>query len=497
MVQLGLPDGTDYKNPQWSLFGAATAHQCIDEGTAGHDGNTTRMECSVTPKSFRVTLSTLIDPHIHTGHIMRMTVRGAGDVPAGPPTATTDIVRYYLKQGPGAPPGGVTFFDGGLYRGWNTWSHTLTAGEAALITDYDGLEIQIHAQALTGITVAGITAAEFECPDPGHVFGNADIEVGADGDLQGKNKIDGDAELQVDADGTLTGKGKMIGDIELHIESSPLLGAVGVMIGDTAIVIDVTGTITGVSKLMADTEIALDLVGLLLGKAAMVGDTEIDIDADGDLTGKAGMTGDTEIDIDADGDLTGKAAMVGDTEIDIDADGDLTGKAAMVGDTEIDIDADGDLTGKAGMTGDTELQIDAAATLTGKGVMVGDTELQIDLDGTLTAGGGTLSGDAGIQIDLDGIATGVGAMQGDTEIEITLDGVLTGVVPEEPGGSFLFINGAAVMLEMVSEASAVQVLRKSGNIGGAHKASPISLVMTLPASIVHAYLRRALARDNS
>jgi len=694
MVQYGLPDGTDYNSGPWTVTGAATLHQALDEGAASHDGNTTRAETANQGDSFRVTLSSMVDPHIHTGHIMRMVVRGTGDVPGGPPAVTTDIVRYLIKQGPGAPPGNITYFDGGLYRGYQTWSHTLSEAEAALITDYDGLEIQFHYLTKTGSTIAVVTALEFEVPDPGHIYGDAEIEVETDGLLQRKDKIDGDAEVQIDADATATGKGVMTGDTEVEVQADGALGAIGVLIGDTQIVISLDGTVTGVSKLVADAEIALDLVGILIGKSGMVGDTEIEIGADATLTGKAALAGDTEIDIDAppfkqlnfwddapapvpgtgmlfeaslnesteaastlsmllefptpsgqghlfsgaaypkldswpsgnstvvtdisnysgvasgmemraavwragsdntqlefggysswqditgegvfsfdcpypgggwgssgpavqssdrfmvvlyvrniggsgdvscdvnvgDGSsyvetpvvclpqLTGKAALAGDTEIDIDADATPTGKGAMAGDTEIDIDADATLTGKAAlagdteieidadatltgggvMAGDTEIDIDADATLTGTGVMVGDTEIQVDLDGTL-AGAGGMTGNADIRVDLDGIATAIGAMQGSTEVEITLDGELTGVVtePPEPGGSTLFINGAAVVLELVSQATAVQVLRKSGTIGGAHNATPISLMVRLPASVVQTYLRRALLRDDS
>ncbi len=153
MVQIARPD-SDISAGLWEpVGGPSTLWEAIDEVTPSDtdyiealDGENTTCELGLT---------TLTDPLLSTGHIIRFRMQGTGS--GGPERCEVQLFEGATQR---ATTGNRTS------RGaWSDESYTLTAGEADSITDYADLRFKIVSSNLAATEDVWVSFAEFEVPD--------------------------------------------------------------------------------------------------------------------------------------------------------------------------------------------------------------------------------------------------------------------------------------------------------------------------------------------
>lgn len=144
----------------WEKFPDTDEHwEKVDEGIDGGspDDGTTYVSNTDTGEPLVFGLGNIIDPGVHTGHIIKIrgSVRGGG-FPA-------DAGALVLRQGPSIVIASTGVQEVGFGGSWTTFVLSLTATEAAMITNYKDLRAGYN-QVLGNGTMR-ITAMEFQCPD--------------------------------------------------------------------------------------------------------------------------------------------------------------------------------------------------------------------------------------------------------------------------------------------------------------------------------------------
>ena len=100
-------------------------------------------------------LTTVTDPAVSTGHILRVRLQGTGS--GGPERLVIQLFEGATQRA--ASPALVN-------RGsWSTQTYTLTAGEADSITDYSDLRIKLISSNLAATEDMWARLAELEVPD--------------------------------------------------------------------------------------------------------------------------------------------------------------------------------------------------------------------------------------------------------------------------------------------------------------------------------------------
>lgn len=141
----------------WTLVGAATAHECVDEGVATANDDTDYVSSGVQDALCEVALENPAGtPAVLTGHIMRVRWR-----PAGGLLPRIQSMSLELMQGSMSIASRVFAHPAGT---WTTSSFELTVMESGLITNYTDLRFRLRPQAIFP-GVIRVTAVELELPD--------------------------------------------------------------------------------------------------------------------------------------------------------------------------------------------------------------------------------------------------------------------------------------------------------------------------------------------
>lgn len=166
MVEILLPDSTVSFGTGWTLTGAATAHQAVDEGVAGSDDGTTQVwnrDGAPLPVAwFEVGLSNpSAPPGSNSGHWLRCRFRMTlGTWPLIPGQVSlyqgATLIKAFDLPSPGA-------------NVWTTFAVELLSATAALITDYSNLSIRVS-EGSVGTYIFRVSAVELEVPDPASEF---------------------------------------------------------------------------------------------------------------------------------------------------------------------------------------------------------------------------------------------------------------------------------------------------------------------------------------
>jgi hypothetical protein len=154
MAQFARPD-SDVSAGLWDHIGTPTTlYECIDEVTP-NDG-TDYIEClNGDDSTCEVGLSTVTDPAVGTGHIIRFTMQGTGS--GGPERCEVQLFDGATQR---ATTGTQTS------RGaWAQKTYTLSAAEADAIVDYTDLRFKIISSNLGASEDMWVTQAELEVPD--------------------------------------------------------------------------------------------------------------------------------------------------------------------------------------------------------------------------------------------------------------------------------------------------------------------------------------------
>ena len=154
MVQIARPD-SDISAGLWEpVGGPASLFDAVNETVANDstdyiealDGENTTCELGLT---------SLTDPAVSTGHIMRTRLQGTG---AGGP----ERLMMQLFQGVTQIAASANLSSRGA---WGDGTYTLTAGEADAITDYTDLRVKLVSSSLGATEDMWCTWFEFEVPD--------------------------------------------------------------------------------------------------------------------------------------------------------------------------------------------------------------------------------------------------------------------------------------------------------------------------------------------
>ena len=137
----------------WTISGAATAHECLDEGIASADDTTTRIFTGLIGDVAEVHLGDPTDPVVHTGHKLIYRILSSLGGQKTVTTALYEGATLIASESQGA-------FDGV----WVTHTLTLSEAEAANITDYTDLRARFTAAGIAGFL--SVTAVDLEVPDP-------------------------------------------------------------------------------------------------------------------------------------------------------------------------------------------------------------------------------------------------------------------------------------------------------------------------------------------
>ena len=158
MKQYARPD-SDIENPGvWTI---APLWEKMDEEPYS-DADYIISPKSAIGKSFTIGLSNLIDPEVHTGHILRVRAQVSG---------VSGTIKFELLQGT------TVIKDSGdiaLPLAFQEYSFSLPEVEAATITDYTALRVRTTAVTTRKNKYQWLSWVRFECPlsgSPKRVFG--------------------------------------------------------------------------------------------------------------------------------------------------------------------------------------------------------------------------------------------------------------------------------------------------------------------------------------
>ena len=154
MPQIARPDA-DITDGAWTAEGGPTdLFDCLDEVTPS---DTDFIEDAANNTTCELGLTTLTDPAVATGHILRCRMKGEGS--GGP-----ERVQIALFEGATQRAISGNFTNRGSFA---DKSYTLTTGEADSITAYTDLRIKLISSNLGGGETMQVSHAEFEVPDVG------------------------------------------------------------------------------------------------------------------------------------------------------------------------------------------------------------------------------------------------------------------------------------------------------------------------------------------
>lgn len=160
MPQFALPNSDRSNAPppdDWVAFGAPSLFTAIDDPVAGHDGGVTFAE-ALEPQDhvFSVNLQSLTDPEVHTGHIIHLWARRVDPIESA-------SLRITLRQGL-TTIATREFLD--LSTPYLLRQVVLTTIEAALITEYGDLNVEMKALASNSLGAIRLTQIYLEVPIP-------------------------------------------------------------------------------------------------------------------------------------------------------------------------------------------------------------------------------------------------------------------------------------------------------------------------------------------
>lgn len=139
----------------WTAILAPTIHEAIDD-VVPDDGSSFADSSSHLSDSFECGLSSVTDPGVSTGHVMRG--RTSTDIPSG----TTFTMQLF--QG-ATPITGTVSIDPSVSGIWETFTYTLTGSEADAITNYASLSVKIAVADPLGAADFSVTWFELQVPD--------------------------------------------------------------------------------------------------------------------------------------------------------------------------------------------------------------------------------------------------------------------------------------------------------------------------------------------
>ncbi len=163
MAQRSQPDNDDTIG-SWTdeASGTTDIYLGIDEVTA-EDTELVRSENDPSTSEYITGLSTITDPVLSSGHIVRFRTQ-KGETGGGQPGTINLIIQ--LREGT-TTRASTTL--SAISTGFADGSFTLTGGEADAITDYSNLNIRFEADKSAGARTswAEVSWAEFEVPNVG------------------------------------------------------------------------------------------------------------------------------------------------------------------------------------------------------------------------------------------------------------------------------------------------------------------------------------------
>lgn len=156
MTQYAVPI-FDLLNSTFTLTGGATLHDVLDDGIDGGvpDDDTTKAFSSTVADFLSCALTPILDPHVNTGHILKIRVKDSA-------AAVVGTVNFRLRQGGQQ----ILSQTSNLTTGWTTISVTLSSAQADSITNYANLEVRVAYQSAGIGGGLNVSACEFQCPDP-------------------------------------------------------------------------------------------------------------------------------------------------------------------------------------------------------------------------------------------------------------------------------------------------------------------------------------------
>jgi len=152
MAQYGRPNST-IQWLGWSAVGAANREDCLNEVVPNEDVNYIRC-VDAGPDTYECGLTNVVDPGVHTGHIFRFRFRRDAGL------AQRCVAHFYQGALYIAQSGTIAATDN-----YQTVETTLTAVQAALITDYTDLRIWIISNNMGVGDTLRVTWVELEVPD--------------------------------------------------------------------------------------------------------------------------------------------------------------------------------------------------------------------------------------------------------------------------------------------------------------------------------------------
>ncbi len=154
-AQYAVPDGDD-STGSWTSSSGVTLWSKVDERP--HNGNTDFIYTS-SATTAALSLSSVSDPGVDTGHVIRAT---GMYVQSGGPDGASLTIELRNSGSMIAAAGPVALVKNVFTE---SISYTLTSGEAASITDYSNLSVRIISSNLSDDDVM-VTQVIFEVPDP-------------------------------------------------------------------------------------------------------------------------------------------------------------------------------------------------------------------------------------------------------------------------------------------------------------------------------------------
>lgn len=149
MVQIGTPNGTVSNN--WTVTGAATAHAALASVS-----DSSLIETPTQADACRVNISSLSDPLVGTGHIIKFRAQATGS--GGPERVQVKLFEGGTER---AASGNIAI----TRDSFNPFEYILSAVEADAITDYTDLRIEVIAIVVGGTELLEVSEAFLEIPD--------------------------------------------------------------------------------------------------------------------------------------------------------------------------------------------------------------------------------------------------------------------------------------------------------------------------------------------
>lgn len=470
MVQLSDPNSTvQIDTGIWFITGAATAHECLDEGISSTDNATTRIS-TVFPASggsgaagdnFEVGLESVNHPGTdRTGHILR--VRGISrDVDS--PVSNQGTMRIRLYQGstsgadgtlifstvPGIPGAGEVGHIAWTNAAYTTYTLNIPEADAANITDYSDLSVEGQVVTVGTEEFLSITTIEFEVPDQGKISAEADIAITASGSVRGvaTEPISASANIPITAAGALTGKASLSATASIAVTASasmvgsgslsgtmlqrlfafpqPVLIGAGAMSSTASIAL--TTSAAGVSKALASAtaSIAVTASGSLVNataSGAMSASATMALTASGSLVGVGSLSASADVSVSTQSAIAATAAMSATASIVLSTSGVLnTPPSAISATASISVSAASVLTARASASSSVAMALTTAATLRGVAGAAGTVSLIVSTAGSLTGSGSLSAAVSGPIFTVSGtlIGAGIGQLAATAAIVVT------------------------------------------------------------------------------